>query len=140
MQTILRESKIEQKLLDIYHLDDPAEAIIFAKPWEGFISQAVDFDGINVLKRINQCSMHDLATVMYTSGTTDEPKGIVFTQENIVTKRFARALALPEFHLKIYFFAFYHYTIHLADTLNYWGLFFGAQPTHSLNLHILNHY
>ena len=97
VQTILRESKIEQKLLDIYHLDDPAEAIIFAKPWESFISQAVDFDGINVLKRINQCSMHDLATVMYTSGTTDEPKGIVFTQENIITKRFARALALPDF-------------------------------------------
>ena len=97
VQTILRESKVEQKLLDIYHLNDPAEAIIFAKPWEGFISQAVDFDSRNVLKRINQCSMHDLATVMYTSGTTDEPKGIVFTQENIVTKRFARALALPEF-------------------------------------------
>ncbi|GIS73561.1 MAG: hypothetical protein CM1200mP10_31380 [Candidatus Neomarinimicrobiota bacterium] len=140
MQIILRESKIEQKSFDIYHLEDPAEAIIFAKPWESFISQAVDSNDINVLKRINQCSMHDLATVMYTSGTTDEPKGIVFTQENIVTKRFARALAFPIFHATIYSFAFYHCTIHLADTLNYWGLFFGAQPIHLLNLHILNHY
>ena len=70
VQTLLRESKVEQNSLDIYHLDDPAEAIIFAKPWESFISQAVDFDDINVLKRINQCTMHDLATVMYTSGTT----------------------------------------------------------------------
>jgi len=33
---------------------------------------------------------------MYTSGTTDNPKGIIFNQENIITKRFARALALPE--------------------------------------------
>jgi GNAT superfamily N-acetyltransferase len=32
---------------------------------------------------------------MYTSGTTDQPTGITFTQENLITKRFARALALP---------------------------------------------
>ena len=106
VQTILRESKVEKKSLDTYHLDDPAEAIIFAKPWESFISQAVDFDDITVLKRINECTMHDLATVMYTSGTTDEPKGIVFTQENIVTKRFARALALPDFSCEDIFLCF----------------------------------
>ena len=40
--------------------------------------------------------MNETATIMYTSGTTGQPKGIVFTQGNIVTKRFCRALALPE--------------------------------------------
>ena len=41
-------------------------------------------------------SLKSIASIMYTSGTTDNPKGIIFTQENIITKRFARALALPK--------------------------------------------
>ena len=40
--------------------------------------------------------LSDPATIMYTSGTTGEPKGIVFSQLNLVAKRFCRALALPD--------------------------------------------
>ncbi|MCO6438804.1 MAG: AMP-binding protein [Phycisphaerae bacterium] len=38
----------------------------------------------------------DVATTMYTSGTTGAPKGIQFTQLSLVSKRYCRAAALPE--------------------------------------------
>ncbi|MDQ7088379.1 MAG: AMP-binding protein [Acidobacteriota bacterium] len=51
-------------------------------------------------ERLEQCreamELSALATIMVTSGTTGRPKGIRFSQLNLVSKRFARALALPE--------------------------------------------
>lgn len=41
-------------------------------------------------------NLHDVSTVMFTSGSTGEPKGVAFTNYNLVTKRFARAAALPD--------------------------------------------
>ena len=41
-------------------------------------------------------TIREPATVMFTSGSTGRPKGVAFNQFNLVTKRFARAAALPE--------------------------------------------
>jgi len=41
-------------------------------------------------------TLREPATVMFTSGSTGRPKGVAFSQFNLVTKRFARAAALPQ--------------------------------------------
>ena len=61
--------------------------------WESFLDQGDDF---NLQERLNLVSMDRAVSIMYTSGTTANPKGIIFNQINILSKRFARALALPE--------------------------------------------
>jgi long-subunit acyl-CoA synthetase (AMP-forming) len=40
-------------------------------------------------------ALRDVTTVMFTSGSTGRPKGVAFSQYALVTKRFARAAALP---------------------------------------------
>ncbi|ANM29876.1 hypothetical protein ABI59_10255 [Acidobacteria bacterium Mor1] len=49
-----------------------------------------------LFERSEAVRIEELATLMYTSGTTGHPKGIQFSQRNLVFKRFARALAIPE--------------------------------------------
>ena len=71
---------------------------------------------------------------MYTSGTTDNPKGIQFSQLNIVSKRFARALALPDIGPKDGFLCY----LPLYHTFGRWfemvgALFWGATYTFTEN-------
>ena len=49
-----------------------------------------------VLKRNCTRKNNEVATTMFTSGSTGLPKGVSFSIYNIVSKRFARAAALPE--------------------------------------------
>ncbi len=66
------------------------------KSFNGFLAQGQNVGFKQVQMAVNNVKIHDLATIMYTSGTTESPKGIMFSQYNIVSKRFARAIALPE--------------------------------------------
>jgi len=55
-------------------------------------AQAVD----DILEGRRRRGITELATVMFTSGSTGRPKGVQYTIYNLITKRFARAAALPK--------------------------------------------
>ena len=48
------------------------------------------------LARRPRLARRDVCTVMFTSGSTGRPKGVAFNAYNLLTKRFARAAALPD--------------------------------------------
>jgi len=75
--------------------------------------------------------LDDIASIMYTSGTTGYPKGIVFTYSNIISKRFARSLAfnLGREDTFLCFLPLFHT---FGRFLELWGsIFWGAQYTFS---------
>ena len=69
----------------------------YAMNWNSFISSGDIVQDFSVDELLDKVDLNALQTIMYTSGTTSNPKGIIFDQLNIISKRFARALALPDF-------------------------------------------
>ena len=63
---------------------------------ESWVTTLAEFTNIKAKEEIKiDINVNETATIMYTSGTTGEPKGIVFSHLNIIYKRFCRALAIP---------------------------------------------
>ncbi|HEX2869198.1 MAG TPA: GNAT family N-acetyltransferase [Ignavibacteriales bacterium] len=73
-------------------IDPLPEVYIMEKLISEFDPARIDM----VLSGRKKLSLDDPATVLFTSGSTGQAKGVVFTMYNLITKRFARAAALPE--------------------------------------------
>ncbi len=98
------EEQVAKVLPSLAGLADLNDVVVFSKSGaerngllslDQMVAQGAGFDDVARAERAAAVKATDVATVMYTSGTTGKPKGIVFTHENIVSKRFCRAFALP---------------------------------------------
>jgi long-chain acyl-CoA synthetase len=77
---------------------DPACAGADAVAWDAFLDRgrrALARAGPELARREAALTPDDLATVMYTSGTTGNPKGVMLTHGNLVSNAFANLGAAP---------------------------------------------
>jgi long-subunit acyl-CoA synthetase (AMP-forming) len=84
------------ELREVVMLDPPASRNDRVLRLGDVVARGSDVGRAALAERRDATGLDGLASIMFTSGTTGKPKGICFSQRNIVSKRFARAMALPE--------------------------------------------
>ncbi len=99
------EEQVAKVLPSLSGLPDLREVVVFSRTCaerngllslDQMVGQGAGFDEAARAARAAAVKATDMATAMYTSGTTGKPKAIIFTHENIVSKRLCRGFALPE--------------------------------------------
>ncbi|MEZ4846302.1 MAG: AMP-binding protein [Bdellovibrionota bacterium] len=75
---------------------------------------------------MSQVTSHDLATIVYTSGTTGEPKGVMLSHENIVSNTVASAkmISITEDDISLSFLPLSHLFERMAGFFCF--MYFGA--------------
>ena len=147
---VSNENLLHNLFPHISHLKHLRKIILFDRPGaEGdprvnflgnFIQEAPLPEEAALDEMLSAISPEDLATIMYTSGTTGKSKGIMFSHQNIVSKRFARALAWPsvgEQDMFISYLPLYHTFGRWLEMMGslFWGavyLFARSPSTNSL--------
>ncbi len=73
--------------------------------WDAFLASGASVDALEVTRRTNALRPEDLAAIVYTSGTTGQPKGAMLTHGNLlfVTWSAGRSLHIaPEFETLLF--------------------------------------
>ena len=78
---LAREAAAGGGLDRIYHLDDRWDGTERIAPFKDFLELGTAFDDDAVVSASHAIRSGDIATVMYTSGTTGDPKGVPFTHD-----------------------------------------------------------
>jgi long-subunit acyl-CoA synthetase (AMP-forming)/GNAT superfamily N-acetyltransferase len=99
------EEQVAKVLPSLSGLPDLQQVVVFSRTCaerygllslDQMVGQGASFDDQARAERAARVKAGDVATAMYTSGTTGKPKAIVFTHQNIVSKRLCRGFALRE--------------------------------------------
>jgi len=106
LEKVLKSRDSLEHLTRVVAIDPAAASTPGVMSLDELAARALHIPESLVIQRSEAVRASDRATVMYTSGTTGQPKGIQFSQRNLVFKRFARALALPEIGEKDRFLCF----------------------------------
>ncbi len=119
-------------LKHIISYNDVASTNPMVKSFKRLLEEGGSGETMNWLEGIRlSVRLDSIASIMYTSGTTGYPKGIVFTYKNIITKRFARSLAL-NLGTEDRFVCFLPLFHTFGRFLEMWGsIFWGAEYTFS---------
>ncbi len=99
-----------------------ATSVVDTVPWSLFLEVEPEGDVAAFRARALEARPHDVATVLYTSGTTGTPKGVMLTHNNVASNVRASCMILPiaDTDNTISFLPLSHILQRMVDYLFFW--------------------